>query len=139
KEIDDCGVYEVTFSIVNEQGELYLDEDGNAKTCTNTLTIQDTKAPVIVVASLKEITCSDAVEFDEPEIFDNCDDNVKVEEKTEMYINGFADCRHRKTWTATDKCGNRSVATQTIKIVNESAPVLVPVHPLLVGLANGDS
>ncbi|MBY5960286.1 T9SS type A sorting domain-containing protein, partial [Membranicola marinus] len=137
--ITGCGDYIVTFTIVDENGDPDLDDQGQPKTCTNTLTIQDTKAPVIVVSNLKKLNCSEVTIFDEPEIFDNCDNDVEVKVTTEWYIDGLVGCRHRRTWTATDDCGNTSTATQVIQIVDPTLPELVPVHPLLEGLADGDS
>ena len=43
-----------------------------------------------------------------------------------------------RTWTATDACGNTSVATQQVFFTDDTAPVLSFNHPLLVGLEDSD-
>ncbi len=41
-----------------------------------------------------------------------------------------------RKWTATDACGNSSVAQQTITYIDDTAPTINPRHPELTGVAN---
>lgn len=42
-------------------------------------------------------------------------------------------------WTATDRCGNTSAFKLYIKVVDTTAPVLTPNHPLIAGFQSGDT
>ncbi len=148
---DNCGVVESTLSA---QGGVitggpcgYLqtwtvsieDACGNVGTCEVIYTwIEDEEAPQIVIDAKKIINCDDGAIFDRPDIRDNCDNSPDVDVKTEYFIPGEG-CRHRRTWTVTDHCGNVSVASQIIIIDDNTPPVLEPVHPLLTGLEDGDT
>ena len=96
------------------------------------------KPVIIVVDPYKEIGCDKPVLFDEPR-FVNLPPGAEVDVKTEYYVNGFADCRHRRIWRVYNQCGELFTAEQVIKIVDPTPPVLVPVHPLLKDLEDGDS
>ncbi len=42
-----------------------------------------------------------------------------------------------RTWTARDRCGNETISTQQITLIDEEGPVLQIIEPELIGLTNG--
>src|SRR5690625_7410552 len=78
-------------------------------------------------------------QFEVPKIFDNCDEDLEISYVTELYYAGAYECKHLRTWTATDACGNTTTATQIVEIIDHTAPVLIPVHPRLAGMESGDT
>ncbi|WP_296378263.1 gliding motility-associated C-terminal domain-containing protein, partial [Winogradskyella sp.] len=102
------------------------DACGNASTATQTINVIDTDAPVIAALPADStINCPDTPSFEQATATDACgsDFTLTFEDVT---TNG--DCAGEysitRTWTATDACGNASTATQTINIIDETAPEL---------------
>ncbi|MFT6019864.1 MAG: hypothetical protein ACI9CQ_002667, partial [Saprospiraceae bacterium] len=96
---------------------------GNTSTASQTINFIDNVPPVFTeVPDHINIACVDAtfpLEFGDVEVEDNCDDDVEVTFVDE-WITGDAnscdeddeDSEYRRTWTATDNCGNTSTAQQ---------------------------
>ncbi|HNF41989.1 MAG TPA: gliding motility-associated C-terminal domain-containing protein, partial [Bacteroidia bacterium] len=102
------------------------DNCGNTSKCTQIITVQDTKAPVLAGCPANITVECDAVPT--PAVVtatDNCDANVEVayhEVKTPgQCLDSYTLTR---TWTATDNCGNTSKCTQIITVQDTKAPVL---------------
>jgi hypothetical protein len=95
------------------------DNCGNSISATTVITIVDTTAPLLIGAP--EDMTVDCNELPSPvmlEATDNCDTDVQVtftEEATGA-------CDLIRTWTALDDCGNISIHTQTIQVVDTIAP-----------------
>ena len=130
---DNCG--EVTITVEEETtpgacaGDYVItrtftatDDCGNATSATQTITIVDTTAPVITIPSDYTAECSDAHPMDDATATDNCGDvTITVEEETTPGACA-GDYVITRTFTATDDCGNATSATQTITIVDTTAP-----------------
>jgi gliding motility-associated-like protein len=73
-----------------------------------------------------------------PDIEDDCDLGPKI---TFVESLQAGNCPQSytilRTWTGRDFCGNETKATQTISIIDQTAPVITPVHPLIAGLSSG--
>src|SRR5690625_2899138 len=118
------------------------DECGQEVCCSASFTtIKDEEPPVIVLEAFRQVPCCTGLsqQFEVPEIFDNCDEDLEISYVTELYYAGAYECKHRRTWTATDACGNTTTATQIVEIIDHTAPVLIPVHPRLAGMESGDT
>ncbi|RMG80766.1 MAG: hypothetical protein D6714_14120, partial [Bacteroidetes bacterium] len=103
------------------------DACGNASQGTQTITIEDTTAPVLAnIPADVSIECDQPLPTDQPTVTDNCDANV-VLEMTDTQIPGNCpqEITITRTWTATDACGNTATATQTIYMWDPVAPVFV--------------
>ncbi|UCC79452.1 MAG: hypothetical protein JSW64_14480, partial [Candidatus Zixiibacteriota bacterium] len=98
------------------------DSCGNFSSCVQTITIQDTTAPVI--------TCPPDTTFDcvmgdagTATATDNCDPDPSI-----TYVDTTTNDRcpfvFERTWTATDSCGNFSSCVQTITIQDTTAPAI---------------
>ena len=131
---DNCG--EVTITVEEETtpgacaGDYVItrtftatDDCGNATSATQTITIVDTTAPVLTIPADYTAECSDAHPMDDATATDNCGEvTITVEEETTPGACA-GDYVITRTFTATDDCGNATSATQTITIVDTTAPV----------------
>jgi hypothetical protein len=94
-----------------------------------TITLVDEVAPVFVnVPSDHAFDCSQEVTVDGVEATDNCDSDVAVTYE-DVITPGACPSSYSitRTWTATDNCGNAAVATQTITVSDQTAPVFTSV------------
>lgn len=106
------------------------DNCGNKATASQTLTIQDSKAPkftssladmTVSCASIPSITVN-------PNAVDNCDSKLTYTVK-ETKINGICVDNYtlKREWTAKDRCGNSAIITQNIVVVDKLAPTIVGI------------
>ncbi|MFZ6053123.1 HYR-like domain-containing protein [Halocola ammonii] len=100
------------------------DECGNTTTHTQVITVTDTTAPIVVSAP-EDVTieCDQPEPTDQPVFSDNCDIELEL---TAISSISAGDCGYQiqKTWSATDDCGNSTSVSQTITVVDTTAPVL---------------
>ncbi len=108
------------------------DEAGNSNTCTQTITILDTTNPSFTVPAditiYKNDTCgfvaSVNVTGDVTDEADNCD--VELEASFEDEDITGEECTGKtvilRTWTLEDSCGNDTVQTQTITVLDTTSP-----------------
>src|SRR5438876_8627978 len=107
------------------------DACGNTSTASQTVHVVDTTAPVISgVGPAQTIQCPATPTFSNPTATDACDTKPTVT---------FADVTtprkeerregDTRTWTAKDACGNTSTASQTVHVVDTTAPVISGVGP----------
>ncbi|HEX5221955.1 MAG TPA: hypothetical protein VFZ59_20500 [Verrucomicrobiae bacterium] len=134
--VDTCGSANVTFndvittncgnSIVIARTWTAVDECNNRSSCTQTITVNDTTAPVI--------TCPPSVTLECPAITTtNATGAATATDASGSVTITYADtitaeCGDTYTisrrWTATDLCGNSSSCTQTIAVRDTTAPIL---------------
>ncbi|MEL7248443.1 MAG: T9SS type A sorting domain-containing protein [Bacteroidota bacterium] len=110
---NNTGVFQQRIAVIDETGPIF--ENIPADACGIT------SDPVDIVA------------------FDECTQmamEVSLAE-TNHNLNGCGEVLLR-TWTATDSCGNVSTATQRVILQDNMPPQLSFVHPLLIGLEDGD-
>ncbi|MFI1773631.1 HYR-like domain-containing protein [Thalassobellus citreus] len=99
------------------------DECGLMTSHTQTITVEDTEAPVpsSTFDETLNVSCTDIPEAPELEFTDNCssDSNIIVVfNETNTYVeNVFEDYVITRTWTVRDECQNESVYTQTLNVV----------------------
>ena len=100
------------------------DDCDNATTATQTITVQDTTAPVFddFPATLT-IDCGDLDSVEPLTATDNCDEEVTIEVET---ADGSGGCPGTiiYEYTATDDCGNSTSATQYVTLTDTIAPVI---------------
>ncbi|MFM1770281.1 MAG: hypothetical protein RJA22_2810, partial [Verrucomicrobiota bacterium] len=103
------------------------DPCGNASTCSQTITVIDTLAPVLTCASNRVVECSASWVFNPPIASDLCDGtNVALTILSTVTNTGPCGTTYSATrsWRATDACGNASTCSQTITVVDTTPPVL---------------
>jgi len=112
-----------------------VDNCGNSTTISQMITIVDTTAPSFeYVPADYTSECSSELSFDMASAWDICDENVTVEVAEET-VQGSCAGNYSivRTFTATDACGNFTVATQTITVVDTTAPefTFVPANSIV--------
>lgn len=108
------------------------DQCGNSSTAIQIITVIDETAPVLLNVPQNIIVSCDAIPAAANTVSstDNCEASAGIiiafEERVtaETCAGNYTITR---SWIATDACGNRNVAEQTITVVDESAPVLMNV------------
>jgi hypothetical protein len=103
-----------------------VDACGNMSSKTQTITVQDTKAPVLSAAPANVTVECDAVPAPATlTATDNCDGSPFII-YTQTRTNGNCPNNYTltRTWTAIDACNNMSSKTQVITVQDTKAPVL---------------
>jgi len=97
------------------------DSSGNSATATQTVTVVDTTAPSVTAPDSIEVEATSAdntVEIGNPVY----DDLVEIISVTSDSPDTFPLGETVITWTATDSSGNSATATQTVTVVDTTAP-----------------
>jgi hypothetical protein len=115
-----CGVdYILTLIVTNVEG--------CSSTCTKTVTVDDTTAPVFVAAPMAaSYQCRDDVPAPGNLGYtDNCDDAGEV---LGVDVSDGNTCPEiiTRTWSFTDRCGNPASVSQIITVDDTTAPVFAP-------------
>ena len=118
----------------------HTDVCGNISTVTQTITIDDTTAPVLAAAPANIIIecVGDIPAMIDLAWTDNCDGTGTVTGTDGLIIGGNCGGTVTRTWTHTDVCGNISTVTQTITIDDTTAPVLAAVPANIIVECVGD-
>ncbi|WP_435132807.1 HYR-like domain-containing protein [Formosa sp. A9] len=117
---DDCGntgSATVTF--------IAADSCGNETTTTATVSIVDTTAPILPTAPADlTVECLDDVPAPgELTATDSCSDDITVIGVDTIDSSNPCNIVVTRTWTFADACGNTAVTTQTINVIDTTAPV----------------
>ncbi len=89
---------------------------------TQTITVQDTTAPIPTTTfdETLDVSCADIPDVPELEFSDNCSDaagiTVTFEETNSFDENALTDYQIVRTWTVTDECANEETYTQTLNV-----------------------
>jgi hypothetical protein len=138
---DDCGVASISYSdaITNAcagtkiiaRTWMATDLCGNQASCVQTITVIDTTPPVIACPPNTIVECPGSTE---PNVTGNATatdacGSVRVGFNDEVGFGANCGIDHivrtiRRTWTATDDCGNSSRCVQTITVKDTTAPVV---------------
>jgi len=100
------------------------DACGNTTLVTQTITLTDTNAPVLLATPMDmTVSCEEEVVFTELAATDDCG---AVDMSFEDLVVGDGTCHSvsTRTWTITDDCGNQVTASQTITLRDELAPII---------------
>ena len=143
---DNCGIATVTeqSEVLNSGGCLGVltvvyratDDCGNYSEITQFISILDTTAPTLLnIPAETTVECNTVAMNESGEYFgqgdvtgtDNCGYDVVIS-YNEVVVPTNDDCDASydiiRTWTATDYCENESSATQTVHVIDSTAPVL---------------
>ena len=135
---DNCGTYSINSNEVIIPGDasgnytiartfMAMDDCGNMSTATQTITVVDTTAPSLTVPADYTVECSETITYADAYTSDFCGEvTISV---TEEIIEGNALGNYTivRTFTATDDAGNATTDSQTITVVDTTAPsIIVP-------------
>jgi len=143
--VDQCTDVTVSYSDVSTQGsdpeacDFYNytitrtwtaeDECGNASSCDQIITVEDTQGPEITCPADLEVQCDASTEPADTGMA-TAEDNCSGVEITYNDVVTDGDCPQEmtitRTWTATDVCGNATTCDQIIEVVDTEAPVIDP-------------
>src|SRR6185369_7012349 len=115
------------------------DACGNRSSAVQTIAVVDTTAPVLQVPTkvTLEYPANTAVAATGNASATDASGNATISYNDVVSTNCGSARTIARTWTATDACGNRSSAVQTIAVVDTTAPVLqVPTNVTLEYPAN---
>jgi hypothetical protein len=142
---DNCGevtiteVADTTYSCANSyvvtRAFTAVDECGNSTSATQTITIEDTTAPMLTIPADYTAECDEDLVFDDASATDNCGEVTITLEEVTIDTDCAQEYSIERTFTATDECGNSSSATQTITGEDTTAPVITDAG----GLMNGET
>lgn len=102
------------------------DNCGNTSTTTQIITVQDITPPdFLTVPSDVTVSCETVPSVGTPTADDNCDANVVIDYAGEERTDGSCPNSYtlKRTWVATDDCGNTREVFQTIKVEDLTHPV----------------
>ncbi len=95
--------------------------------CQSITATIDEEPPTLVCAGDRTIACTEAVVFDDPEVFDSCDPDpvVTIDSDSTVPGPGPGEITHTRCWTAQDACENvAEPCCQVIVQIDEEPPVL---------------
>ena len=107
-----------------------IDNCGNSATASQTITVQDLSSPVFTtVPANVTVNCNAIPNVGTPVASDNCDVSVAISYLGETRINGSCQYYYalRRSWSATDNCGNVSTTEQIITVQDVTAPAFTSV------------
>ena len=107
------------------------DSSGNSASATQTVTIIDTTIPTISAPSNVETEATSMASNIVNIGFANASDQVEISSLTNDAPAVFPLGETIVTWTATDSSGNSASATQTITVVDTTAPVIEPITDVI--------
>ncbi len=110
------------------------DASGNTNTCTQTITVHDTTAPMITCPAPAQVECF--ADIPAPDLgavtaMDNCSTPVKSFVGDSYVTNGCI-ITVTRIYDATDACGNTNTCAQTILVVDTTAPMITCPAPAQV-------
>ena len=112
---------------------------GNMDSLYFTVFVRDLEGPVITgVPSDTSVICGNIPDLSDVTVIDNCTDNPFFY-SVETIDRDFCPFTITRVWIAEDNCGNVTTDTQFIFVFEEFKLDFELVHPLLSGVANGDT
>lgn len=109
------------------------DTCGNSSSCIQTITVDDSMAPVITCPADVTIECDESSAPDSTGVataIDDCQSEVAIT-STDQVVPG--NCPQEmtilRTWLATDSCGNASTCVQIITVQDTTPPVAIFIPP----------
>jgi large repetitive protein len=106
------------------------DDCNNAAACSQTVTVTDTQAPILVdVPADVTVQCDAIPTVGTPIVSDNCDTNPTATYIGETPITGQCPDSYilLRSWSLSDNCGNSTIFVQTITVQDTQAPSWVDV------------
>jgi len=116
-----------------------VDDSGNVSTDTQTVTIVDTTVPEILSPSDIVVEATGNFVTDIELGLAIIDDIIEVNTVTNDAPDSFPLGETTVTWTATDSSGNSATSTQTVSVVDTTAPSITSPSPIQVEATSVDN
>lgn len=100
------------------------DEAGNAVSCTQVITVQDTVPPTLTCFPNKTMPLGAAWAFDPPTATDNCGSPSLAVLSTVTNATCGGGYVATRTWQAADVCTNTAVCSQTVTVRETTPPII---------------
>ena len=115
--VQPVGRYQRTYTVT--------DDCGNSASFEQFILLEDSMAPELNIPDDYTVECHVPVTYDDASATDLCDGDVHLAYSQDTIPGDCAQSYDiRRTWTATDDCGNAETKTQTISVVDTTAPEL---------------
>jgi hypothetical protein len=104
---------------------------------------QDDTAPVLTCPASASIECTEDTHPTNTggwaTVSDDCSDGSLAATFNDEIVPGDCEGEYAiyRTWSATDDCNNTGTCVQMIKVVDNTPPVITPIHPDLMNIPNG--
>ena len=112
------------------------DECGNVARRTQKIYYQDEAPPVLEIPADTTIYCPGLIPEPTYEAYDDCS-NIRVGYEEKRKDQNSCEYTITRTWTVYDGCGRKTVKSQVITVIDDKAPVIKPVNPMLVDMPVG--
>jgi gliding motility-associated-like protein/uncharacterized repeat protein (TIGR01451 family) len=115
---------------------------GNLKIFTLSYEIAEGVSGLIIGNGVGDITgdCFDISSYRTLQVCQNIGTKLIVDfEETIVDGNCPGNYQIIRSWTSADACGNETTVSQTISVVDTTAPVITPIHPIFNGVSSGDT
>ncbi|MCB0689345.1 MAG: T9SS type A sorting domain-containing protein, partial [Saprospiraceae bacterium] len=109
---------------------------GNSAVGVQIISLVDDEPPMLTVPPDTIIHCGEAIPAPYYDASDNCS-NFMVELKESVTSQNECEYTLTRIWTARDGCYNVARDTQIIQVIDTTAPVIVPINPMLESIPNG--
>ncbi|MCB0762332.1 MAG: LamG domain-containing protein [Flavobacteriales bacterium] len=130
---DDCGSVVIEFQETTSPGGCpnltrvwtAIDGCGNQAMMVQHVTVDDSEPPLLLgIPDDVVADCNSIPDMPDPEVSDNCDDDVSVTVSENVVGTG---CEYTiiRTWVAQDDCGNTTIASYSITVEDTQPPVFV--------------
>ena len=96
---------------------------GNRSSCSYTILVNDNIVPVLNVPASYTVQCNDEVFFEAASASDNCSSSLNISEEMTT-IQDECVITYVRYFTVSDDCGNTASGSQTINVIDTTAPVL---------------
>ena len=106
-----------------------FDDGCNTSSVSQTITINDDIAPefTFVPTNTSGQCMGTIMEFEDAEAIDNCGRSVTITFVDETNSSNICELSLTRTWTATDACGNTSIASSTMSMGDTQAPIATSI------------
>jgi len=105
-----------------------FDNFGNQSVESQIVHVVDETSPLFITFENFTVECGDSIMFSDPQVTDNCSDFALTSYDIISHLDSCT-TNHIRVWQAVDFCGNTSMSSQTITIVDSTPPsIMGPIY-----------
>lgn len=116
-----------------------FDNFGNQSVESQIVHVVDETSPLFIPFENFTVECGDSIMFSDPQVTDNCSDIALTSYDIISHLDSCTK-NHIRVWQAVDFCGNTSMSSQTITIVDSTPPsIMGPLYVEVEEISEIDS